>query len=71
MREALRYVPLIGLYVEIEGAIVSRKGVVVAVQDEGYTPGWVRITFADRGFVIVEDPAELLISVYRRAPDGE
>lgn len=71
MREALRYVPLIGLYVELDGAAVSRKGVVVSVQDEGYTRGWVNITFADGACVTIEDPDTFVIGAYQRNPHAE
>ena len=68
MRDVLRFVALLGYYVEIEGPECRGEGVVDSVISA--SPG-VLVTFADGASVHVGDPAETIIAVYRRAPDGE
>lgn len=68
MREALRYVPLIGRYVKIDCGADVKSGVVEAVIDTSAGP---EILFTDGSSEIIEDPAGYLIAVYARAPHGE
>lgn len=71
MREALRYVPLIGKYVKIDCGGEDddvMRGVVVAVIDTSIGP---EILFGDGASVIIGDPDGYKIAVYARAPDGE
>ena len=75
MWDALRYVPLIGLYVEAERCTSEhREGVVEAVADVGEGT---RLTFADGTCLIIVDRDDWMIAVYRRVaayrrvPNGE
>jgi hypothetical protein len=67
MYETLRFAALLGYYVEAEGPDDRGSGVVDSVISA--SPG-VLITFADGCSTHVRDPAEWIIGVYRRAPDG-
>jgi hypothetical protein len=73
MREALRYVPLIGRYVKIDWCGEGESddvmsGVVQAVIDTSAGP---EILFGDGSSVIIEDPDGYMIAVYARVPDAQ